>query len=316
MAQTAVAREQLFALRETIAKLEGKPAPALAAATQESRATGDETRSRPATTPPPPRLSFDIPILDEALEGGLPLNGITEVRSVMLRDAGGASGFVLALAAWLQRHETADGMPVLWIGDRISTMEAGHPYAVGLKDFGLEPERFLIASPHKLEEALWLAETAVESAVFPATILEVRGNPAQFGLTESRRLSMRARASGRPLLLLRQGGEEEASSASFRFRAEPAPASTRPLPDGSLFAGSIGSPVFRLILEKSRNAAPLSFLLEWNPHDRQFFPVSQPERTRSPGEQPAHSVAQFSPSSNRQDRPQEVGSVLAFGRTP
>ncbi|WFU87139.1 hypothetical protein QA644_19005 [Rhizobium sp. CC1099] len=314
MAQTAVAREQLFALRETIAKLEGKPAPALAAAAQEAFAAGDETYSRPAKTPL--RLSFDIPILDEALEGGLPLNGITEVRSLMLRDAAGASGFVLALAAWQQRQEAADGMPVFWIGDRVCTMEAGHPYAVGLKNFGLEPERFLMASPHKLEEALWLAETAVESGVFPATILEVRGNPAQFGLTESRRLSMRARASGRPLFLLRQGGEEEASSAFFRFRAEPAPASARPLPDGSMLEGGIGNPVFRLILEKSRNAAPLSFLLEWNPHDRRFFPVSQPERTRSPGEQSAHSVAQLSPSSNRQDRPQEVGSVLAFGRTP
>lgn len=32
MAQSAVARERLFALRETIAKLEGKPVPALAAA--------------------------------------------------------------------------------------------------------------------------------------------------------------------------------------------------------------------------------------------------------------------------------------------
>jgi protein ImuA len=182
MAQTAVAREQLFALRETIAKLEGKPAPALVAAVQEAFAAGDDyPYSKPAKTSP--RLSFDIPVLDEALEGGLPLNGITEVRSLMLRDAGGASGFVLALAAWLQRQETADGMPVLWIGDRICTMEAGLPYAAGLKDFGLEPERFLIASPHKLEEALWLAEVAVESGIFPATILEVRGNPAHFGLT-------------------------------------------------------------------------------------------------------------------------------------
>ena len=32
MAQTALARERLFALRETIARLEGRPAPALAPA--------------------------------------------------------------------------------------------------------------------------------------------------------------------------------------------------------------------------------------------------------------------------------------------
>ncbi len=36
MAKTAVARERLFALRETIARLEGKPVPGLAAAEQEA----------------------------------------------------------------------------------------------------------------------------------------------------------------------------------------------------------------------------------------------------------------------------------------
>ncbi len=315
MAQSAVTRERLFALRETIAKLEGKPAPALAAA--ESEALADKGLA--AKNEDALRLPLGIPSFDEAINGGLPLDGITEVRSDLLREAGAGSGFVLALAAMLQRQVEESpsdaSLPILWIADMVSTMEAGIPYAVGLRDFGLKPDQFFYASPRKLEDALWLAEAAVESGVFPATILEVRGNPKPFGLTESRRLSLRAKASKRPLFLLRQAGEEEASSAHFRFHAAPAPALARPLPDGTMLGGSIGNPVFHLTLEKSRNPAPLSFLLEWNPHDRRFFAVSQSVDPRLPDERTAYSGTPLSASSNRPDIKKEMGALLAFART-
>ncbi|MBB4168490.1 hypothetical protein [Rhizobium sp. BK538] len=316
MAQPAVTRERLFALRETIAKLEGKPAPALAAA--ESQALGENDGPAAGKNEDILRLPLGIPALDEAIDGGLPLDGITEIRSDLLREAGAGSGFVLALAAMLQRQAEESHnvpLPILWIADTVCTMEAGEPYAVGLRDFGLKPDQFFYASPRKLEDALWLAEAAVESGVFPATILEVRGNPKPFGLTESRRLSLRAKASKRPLFLLRQAGEEEASSAYFRFLAAPAPAQARPLPDGTMLGGSIGNPVFHLTLEKSRNPAPLSFLLEWNPHDRRFFAVSQSADPRLPDERAAHSGAPLSASPDRPDRKKEMGALLAFART-
>ncbi|MDQ0560657.1 protein ImuA [Rhizobium mesoamericanum] len=314
MAQPAVTRERLFALREAIAKLEGKPAPALAAA--ESEASADKGPS--AKNEGALRLPLGIPALDEAIDGGLPLDGITEVRSGHLREAGAGSGFALALAAMLQRQTEESpnaSLPILWIADMVSTLEAGAPYAIGLRDFGLKPDQFIYASPRKLEDALWLAEAAVESGVFPATILEIRGNPKPFGLTESRRLSLRAKAVQRPLFLLRQAGVEEASSAHFRFLAAPAPARARPLPDGTILGGSIGNPVFHLTLEKSRNPAPLSFLLEWNPHDRRFFAVSQSVEPCLPDERAAHFGNPISASSNRPDRKKEMGALLAFART-
>ena len=184
MAQNALARERLFALRETIAKLEGKPAPALAAAEREALAAekGGEVPERNGLGL---RLPLGVALLDEAMEGGLPLDAITEIRSALFRDAGAASGFALAAATLLQRveEEASDCSPILWIGDPVSTMEAGLPYAVGLQDFGLRPERFLQALPRKLDEALWLAETALESGAFSVVILEIRGNPAHVGLT-------------------------------------------------------------------------------------------------------------------------------------
>jgi protein ImuA len=315
MAKVAVAREKLFALRETIARLEGKPAPALAAADMHALAESNPPIQK--RTKDQQRLGFDIPDLDEVLEGGLPLDGLTEIRTQMLRDGAAGSGFAMALAARLQRRDDEENhafLPILWISDRVSTLEAGIPYAVGLRDFGLRPELFLHASPRKLEDALWLAEAAIESGVFPATILEVRGNPKPFGLTESRRLSLRAKASRRPLFLLRQAGEEEASSAAFRFFAEPAPAQALLLPDGSMLGGSIGNPVFRLTLEKSHNPAPLSFLLEWNSHDRRFLPVHQSVDSRLPGERAAHSGALLPASSDRPDRQKAMGALLAFDR--
>jgi protein ImuA len=307
MVQTPMTRERLFALREEVARLEGS---SVAAARQEALAA-ESGHSRRAKDQ---RFPLGIPALDHALEGGLPLNGMSEIRSQAMRNATAATGFALALAALLQRKSEEDRSPVLWISDTVTSMETGIPYALGLADFGLKPERFLHAAPRRLEEALWLAETAVESGAFSVSILEVKGNPAHFGLTESRRLGLRAKAAGRPLLIVRQSGEEEASSAPFRFLVEPAPATSRFLPDRSMLGGSIGNPVFRLTLEKSRNPAPVSLLLEWNPHDRQFLPAREPEHARSAHKLPAHSGPRLPASANRPDRPQEVGSVLALDR--
>ncbi|MCM2500395.1 ImuA family protein, partial [Neorhizobium galegae] len=306
----ATAQEALFALREQIARLEGKSLPALAAAEQADSAADPEGRTSKKN---PPRLPFGITQMDTALEGGLPLDGITEIRSLLMGDAGAASGFALSLASHLKARQPSEA-PVLWIGDVVSTQEAGIPYSVGLKQFGLSPRDVLYASPRKLDDALWLAETAVASGAVVATILEIRGNPRHFGLTESRRLGLRAKAAGRPLFLVRHAGEEEASSASFRFLVEPAPAAHRHLADGSLLGGSIGHPVFKLTLEKSRNPAPLSLLLEWNPHDRQFSLGQDTGEAFSFRNPPAHPGARLPASGDRQDRAPALGDVVALER--
>ncbi|SMF33443.1 protein ImuA [Xaviernesmea oryzae] len=310
MAGNATAQETLFALREQIARLEGKPLPALVAA---ERAKAAENPDRQGARAGRPRLPLGIEQVDAALEGGLPLDGLTEIRTSLMGNAGSASGFVLALSAYLKTRERSEA-PVLWIGDVVSAQEAGVPYAAGLKQFGLNPDDILYAWPRKLEDALWLAETAAASGALCATILEIRDNPKHFGLTESRRLGLRAKAAGRPLFVLRHGAQEEASCAVFRFLAEPAPASERRLPDGSVLGGGIGHPVFRLILEKSRNPAPLSFFLEWNPRDRQFSLARKAAEISSFRNPSAHPGARLPAPADRQDRSPALGSVVAFER--
>ncbi len=310
MAKHATAQETLFALRERIARLEGRALPALAAAEQADSAADPEGRKTKGNQP---RLPFGIMQMDTALEGGLPLDGMTEIRSLLMGDAGAASGFALSLASHLKAKRPSEA-PVLWIGDVVSAQEAGIPYSAGLRQFGLNLRDILYASPRKLDDALWLAETGVASGALSAIILEIRGNPRHFGLTESRRLGLRAKAAGRPLFLLRHAGEEEASSALFRFLVEPAPAADRHLPDGSMLGGSIGHPVFRLTLEKSRSPAPLSLLLEWNPHDRQFSLGRETGKAFSFRNPPAHPGTRLPASADRQDRAPALGTVMAFER--
>ncbi|WP_428426740.1 ImuA family protein [Pararhizobium sp.] len=314
MVQTPMTRERLFALRETIAQLENENVPGLLKAARKGAPAGFEPRAgnedKGVSTHV---LPLGIAALDDILQGGLPLGGLTEIRAAETRDAGAAMGFVLALAVLCQSvHRAEAASPILWIGQGMTGAEAGVPYGRGLQAYGLDIGCCIFSSPRTIADSLWIAEAALSVPIFRAIILEVRGNPAQFGLNESRRLHMRARTGHVPIFLLRQAGEEEASSALFRFLVAPAPTAGRPLPDGSMLAGSIGNPVFRVTVEKSRAFAPLELLMEWSSHARSFRHFV-PETAASPAKfQPAHSVAELPAPAGRPGGADEMGRIMAF----
>nr|WP_316650926.1 hypothetical protein [uncultured Gellertiella sp.] len=309
MADPAVARERFFSLRETIARMEGKPVHALAG--EEARVSG--RRQDRAFLP------FGIDALDAALDGGLPRSGMAEIRSGEMRNAGAATGLALALGAFLLAQDEAEERPVnlFWIGERSVCREAGEPLAEGLEEYGLPRARLVYALPRRLEDALWLAEAALASRAFRAVILEIAGNPVRFGLSESRRLSLRARHAGSLLLLLRQGGGEEAGSTLFRLQAGPAPSGLHLMPDGSALRGTIGAAAFTLTLEKSPKPASPAFslapILEWNADERLFRP-QQPVASLLRSPDPAHPVAGLSPPCDGPDRAPALGAVVAFSR--
>ncbi|MGE7370553.1 hypothetical protein ACQKKX_16035 [Neorhizobium sp. NPDC001467] len=315
MADQAMTQEAIFALRETIARMEGKDIRAFGTVDNRAEEIAGAMKGRE-------RLCFGIDSLDHALDGGLPLDGMAEIRSGAMKDAGAASGFALAIATLVQSQinpqstggRTESGLPILWIADRLAVLEAGMPYALGLVDFGIAPQTFLHAQPRTLADALWLAEAAAASGAFAVTILEISGNQKHFGLTESRRLSLRAKTAGRPLIVLRQAGEEEASSAAFRFRVETAPAANRYLGDGTLLGGSIGHSVFHLTLERSRNPVLLSLFLEWNSHDRRLSNARASAKPVSSRRLPAHSGTRLPAFVDRPGAAQEMGARLAFHR--
>jgi len=312
MADNAVARETFLSLRDTIARIEGK---SLARLETPSERQLREPR-RAVAFHGLPVLPSGVAALDAVLDGGLPLGGMTEMRNGETRNAGALAGFALALASLCQAALQAGGAmaPLLWIGEAQAQSEAGQPYAPGLKTYGVDLSGFLLASPRKIADALWMAEAALSTPGFAAVVLEIRGNPNGFGLRESRRLHLRARDTGVPLLLLRHAGEEESSSALFRLHVEAAPAMARLLPDGSRLRGSLGNPVFHVTAEKSRAFAAAGMLIEWNAHDHRFYAVDAAAAAIYPQQRPALPVAQLSASAGRPSGEDPLGRIVAFSR--
>jgi protein ImuA len=272
MATSATARETLFALRRKIAKIEGVlpdrldepslPRGGAADGVALLREGGVALRHAPSAGV----AATGAAAFDAALGGGVPRDALTEIHGDAMRDAGAATGFALGLAALA----LAPGLPLLWIADADAAREAGAPYAPGLLTrFGLGPERLLFCETARPDAALWVADEAARLSAIGLVLLELRGPSRRLDLTATRRLHVRARAAGRPVLLLRHAAPSETTAAPLRLRVSPAPAGLRPGLAGPL-AGSIGPPGFAVAIDKSRTGASGSFDLEWNAHDRTF----------------------------------------------
>lgn len=313
MGQRPSAKEELFALRQAIARIEGKPDHAARlAATADGPDLPDDRQEQQA----------DLPGTSEAEAIFAPLavewtaeGSMIELRGERLQQAGTLSGFGLSLAMMSAVESGAEkpsaSRPCLFIADPHVVREAGLIYAPGLADYGFAASELVHAMPRRIEDALWLTEAALTSRAFSTVLLEVHGNLKKFGLTESRRLSLKARSTGGRLLILRQAGEEEASSAAFRLFVKPAPAAARLLANGSPLGGSIGNPVFHIAIEKSRMPGHLDLTLEWIPHDRRLRALAA-HATSGLGS--AHSVSMAAEALNRPHRSPPLGSVVAFGQ--
>ena len=294
----------LAELQEHIARIEGRPLHRLAASPARGAVSQADwetcaPEAAPAGLLPPNALTLlsgtpGLPVLGlSGLTGLLRQPGLTEIHVDDTRGSGSGAGFVLALAVL---HGAGAGRPALWIGANLGFSEGGMPYLPGLAGHGLDPGALLLVRARRLEEAIWAGEEAARSAAAALTILEVRGNPGRLGLEGTRRLHVRARDAGTPLLLLRQGGRAEATAAPLRLRIAPSPAALvadRLSDPGG--AKLIGHPVFAITVEKSRDGRPHHLLLEWNPHDRRFqapqphsgdlaaVPLDRPDPARSAG---------------------------------
>ena len=280
MATSAVAREAVAALRHQIAKIEGRLPERLATPSSPAgevvlRANGaisrDAVGRSAARGGPGAVIASGAAGLDEALGGGLPMGALTEIHARGMRDAGPATGFVLAMASRALGLGGGSRPLLVWIGLTDALGEAGFPHAPGVSAlFGIEPDGLLICEAARLPDALWVAEEAARLDEPGAIVLELRGNPKMLDLTATRRLHRRAMEAGRPFFLLRHSARAEPTAAPVRLLVSPARAGLRPTLSGPL-AGSIGPPAFTVEIGKSRTARPGQFELEWNPHDRSLW---------------------------------------------
>ncbi|MEP3438045.1 MAG: hypothetical protein ABJN75_14880 [Hoeflea sp.] len=244
-------------------------------------------------------LPLGASAVDQLLDGGLACGGLHEVRSPLARDIGAATGFALGLAARASQTDRGGRQGVVWVSDPATRVDGGGLFPAGLAQYGLDPTGLTIVEPACLQGAMWAADEASDCNGLAALVFQVKGNPARFDITATRRLMLRARGSGVLALILRQSGEEEASAAVTRWRVN-----TELSGAHDICQRGVGAMRLSLTLERNRTGRTGQWLLAWNPKVRSF------EHAAPHTNPPAHSLDRFPVSADRQDPPGEMGQIL------
>lgn len=213
--------------------------------------------------------------------GGVRLarGALHEVQAACGADMPAATGFTLALAQRALRTAGAgEGRPLLWVRQDLAQAEFGRPDAPGIAALGLDPARLILVRARDGAEVLRAAGDAVRCAGLGALLIETWGTPKALDLTATRRLALRAAASGVTGFLLHAVAQAAPTAVATRWRV--APAASAPL-EGD----APGAPSFRAILLRHRGGEggrPVEggdWTLEWD-HEactfRDLDPLSRP----------------------------------------
>lgn len=142
-----------------------------------------------------------------------------EIHADDHRQSGAVLGFALGLA---RRQLGAGKRAIFYLQLAGDAQELGLPYGLGLSRFGLAPDTLVICRPQTPVELLWALEEAIACRAVAGVVADIAGNPKLLDFTASRRLSLRAAASGTSAFLIRYGPGREASAAQLRWRVTPA----------------------------------------------------------------------------------------------
>jgi protein ImuA len=212
-----------------------------------------------------PQAQAVLPLGAAALDAALPGGGLAraalhEVRPERTQwDDGAAAGFACTI---LGRLQAAVRGPVLWIA------RAGDLYPPGLRAFGVDPDRLLLARAGDDAGVLWALEEALRCPALAGAVGEV----GALDRTAARRLQLAAEAGGvLGIALLRR-------RVAARGRREPSAAATR-WQVGALATGPCGPMAddghvtrpeppagsrWHLELQRCRGGPPAAFEVEWD----------------------------------------------------
>jgi protein ImuA len=214
------------------------------------------------------RAALGIGTLDDVLGGGLAAGALHEIYGAAGRDAGAATGFALGLA----RRLTGNRAPLIWLVQSPAAGEYGHPYAPGLAEMGIDPNRLLLVQVRREEELLEAALQSARNLAGGAIVIEPHGEARQLDLTAGRKLALAAEASGASLLLLKIAADPVASPAATRWRVSAAPSHGAP-------RHLMGPPRMEVELLRNRYGRTGTWIVEWNSDESVFAnaPALQPQ---------------------------------------
>ncbi len=140
--------------------------------------------------------------------------------------------------------------PVLWVADRMSRRENGLLYTPGLRrlrPFG----SILHVEVNHPRDVLWAMEEGAACGGLSAVVGEIHGAPSVLSFTATKRLALRAEASGVPVWLIRSADPAELSAARARWRVSARPSDAHPHDPGAP-----GGPVWEADLFRARARPP------------------------------------------------------------
>ena len=243
-------------------------------------------------------FQFGEPLIDDQLHGGLAVDCMHEIRCAQTRDIAATASL---LCAFLSRNLKGQEK-LIWVVDPAACFEAGQLYPDGLVQLGCNPSNLVFVHPADLKTAIWAVGEVARQGGVSAIVFQVKGNPKMLDLAVSRKLMLRAQASRTPLFLLRQAGEEEASSASTRWCV--APLQSQQHQD---LKWGVGPMRHRLTLERNRTGQTGNWPVSWHSTKRTFSHAAQKAS-------PTRYSSTVSTPADRPDIPSSLGQVMAFER--
>ncbi len=239
-------------------------------------------------------IRFDIAAIDHVFKDGFAAFALHEVRCSLTRDIGAASGFLIGLLAGCLQHRHGR---IVWICDPACHLDGGQLFPAGLSMFGLDPARLVMVHPADFKAALWASDEAANCSDLAGIVFQVKGNPASFDMTATRRLMLKAQQNGLFVSILRQGGDEEANAAATRWHVRAQPSAADPE-----FERGIGLLRLNLALERNRNGQTGHWIIAWNQQKNGFEHV------------PTDYVDRPAVPFDRSDGAPQMGQVMAFER--
>ncbi|WP_246040488.1 ImuA family protein [Roseovarius arcticus] len=143
--------------------------------------------------------------------------------------------------------------------DHASRRENGYLYTPSLTAFGIT-HPILQVHVSQARDVLWAMEEGAACAGLSAVVGEIYGAPAVLDFTATKRLAMRAEASGVPLFLLRSGDPGVLSAARARWRVSSLPSKLHPHDNRSP-----GAPKWDVDLFRTRGRTPGRWVAQYDP---------------------------------------------------